>query len=462
MHQYNTTYIYFLTLVAAFGGLLFGYDTGVIAGAVFAVQQEFGVAQTEATTVMEVFKSGWIVSCALIGAIIGVVSVGSLSDRFGRKRVMLVAAALLAISAIATYFPRNLTEFVIARILGGVGVGIASMLSPMYIAEIAPPHIRGRLVAINQLALISGMFATSVVNFTLQQQLGSAEAAWRWMFGAEAVPAIMFCILLLFIPESPRWLLQRKRTDRGRSILEKIGGVSYADKTIDEIHRAPSGTDTPKLSEFFAHPGLRMALIVGVVIAAVLQFAGINTVMYYTVSILQSGGASETEAFMKTMILNGVNLFCSVMAVLFIDKIGRKPLLLFAFGGMGLCLVGLGFAAGGEGNQQLSFILLLCYVACFMFGLGPGFWALVSEIYPTRFRGRALSLVTLSTWFSVFIISQTYPLLEKAVGTSWTYWIYGILAFVGFFFVLRFVFETKGKTLEEIEQMWLRGSSRKE
>lgn len=447
-------YVYFLTAIAALGGLLFGYDTAVIAGAIGAVNKTFQLGAAEGTW-YAVFWEGWAVGSAIIGCVIGVFFAGTLSDRYGRRNGLIAAALLLLISAVATALPRTFTEFILARMIGGVGVGIASMLSPVYIAEISPPAIRGRLVAINQLAIITGMLVTSSVNFLLQQSLGSAEAAWRWMFASEAIPATAFLLALFLVPESPRWLIQKGKLDLALSILTRIGGRQHASEEMAEIKDAVSHEPT-RFRDLF-RPGMQKALLIGIVLAIFTQITGINTILYYTTEILKTAGESQTQAFLKTAFLNGINVVFTILAVLTIDRLGRRNILLIAMAGMAVFLGGLGVTFHyPELGTTISFLMLICYVVCFMYGLGPGFWTLVSEIYPTKMRGRCLSVVTVFLWLSTYFVSQTYPLMLKAVGPAFTFWTYGLMSLLGFFFVLAFVPETKGKTLEAIEQQWLK------
>ncbi len=451
--NYNAGYVYFITVVAAFGGLLFGYDTGVISGAQVGFAEEFGIEPGEGQSFFDSIKSGWAVSCAFIGAIIGVFTVGPLADTYGRKNILFIAAALLLVSSVASYFPTNLTELVIARMIGGFGLGIASMLSPMYIAEIAPQNIRGRLVALNQLALIVGMLITGIVNFYFQGAMGSALEGWRSMLGAEAVPSFLFLMLLFFIPESPRWLLSVGRKEQAYTVLAKIGNGRYVEEHLREIEKNKEEEKAQiTRAELLKNPGLKKAVFIGFFLVLVVQFSGINAVMYYTGNILQNLGATEGKAFLQMIIIGGVNVFFSILAVLFIDRIGRKLILLIALGGMTIFLTLLGASASLSGT--FTFVFLIGYVACFMFGLGPGHWALVSEIYPTKLRTLGLGGAALATWGGVFIVSQTFPMLRNAMGEN-VFWLYGAVSLLGFFFVLKFIFETKGKTLEEIEQIWI-------
>ncbi len=438
----NKLYLYTVTVVAAIGGLLFGFDTAVISGAIVFMSKQFA---------MSPLMEGWAVSCALIGCIAGVAFAGTLSDRFGRKKGLILAAALFTISAIGSALPRTMTEFIIARFIGGMGVGIASMLSPVYIAELAPAAIRGRLVAINQLAIIFGMLVTYTVN-TFLVDIGVNN--WRWMFASEGVPSSLFLIFLLFLPESPRFLAKQGKFDASLNILSKVGGKSHAENEMKEIKYALT-QEEGTLAELF-QPGLRRALLIGVVLAIFTQVTGINTILYYMPKIfLMAGFEQESTAFIATIPVALMNVIFSVLAILYIDKLGRKGILTIAVSGMFvfLFLLGLAFLIPGF-PPVLSVIIVLAYQAFFMFGLGPGFWVLVSEIYPTRSRGRAMSIVTVVLWAATFLVSVTFPSLVASLSKTAAFWIYAFMCILAFAFIRKFVPETKGKTLEEIEMFW--------
>lgn len=455
----SRTYVYLVSAVAAIGGLLFGFDTAVISGANVFIQQQFAVTplfQSLAAWLSvekpAALQEGFIVSNLLIGCVVGVSVAGTLSDRFGRRRVLIAAAVLYAMSAVLSALPRTVEELIAARFIGGLGVGIASMLSPMYIAEVAPARIRGRLVTMNQLAIITGILAAYVVDWLL---VDIGPTNWRWMFASEALPAGLFLIALLFVPESPRWLIKEGRTDDASDILTRVGGRTNAQKELLEI-RSAIAEEAGSVRQLF-EPGLRIALVIGVVMAILQQVTGINTILYYAPRIfLNAGYENASSAFLASIIVGATNALCTVIALWLIDKVGRKPLLLVGSAGMGVSFLVLGLAFRGDApSGPWILIPILSYVACFAVGLGPVVWVLLSEIFPTRIRGRAMSLATICLWIACFGVSQTFPVLveNKHIGPSGTFWMYAIMCAVTFVFVWRVVFETKGKTLEQIERL---------
>ncbi len=444
----SVTYVVLLAMVAALGGLLFGYDTAVISGAIGFLQTRF-----ELNAVMK----GWAASCALIGCIGGACFAGTLSDRLGRKRVLLATAVLFAISAIGSALPRNLAELVIARILGGIGVGMASMLSPLYIAEVSPARIRGRLVSLNQFAIIFGMLVVYFVNArvaAIGDEAWNVAVGWRWMFGSETLPAALFLVLLFFVPESPRWLIKQGRADQALAILARVGGRRHAQREVAEI-KDTVAHEGGSLSQLFL-PGMRIALLIGVALAILQQVTGINVVLYYAPEIFKSTGLAATDAINDTVIVGAVNLAFTLVAIWVVDQLGRKPLLLIASAGMGISL----FLLGGafilkkfEGPWVL--ILVLVYVASFAVAMGPVVWVVMSEIFPTRIRGRAMSIATVCLWIACYGVSQLFPLmLERLEG--YAFFVYASMCVVSFAFVLGCLPETKGRSLEEIEKSWLR------
>jgi len=444
----SVAYLVLLTLVAALGGLLFGYDTAVISGAIGFLEKRFD---------LDAVSKGWAASCVLVGCIVGAAAAGALSDRFGRKKILLLAALLFAVSALTAAIPRTLAVFVVARFLGGVGVGMASMLSPMYISEVAPARARGALVSVNQLAIIFGMLVVYFVNAWIAG-LGDTDwnvrVGWRWMFASGLLPAVLFLVLLCFVPESPRWLVEHGREDLGRSILGRIGGAEHAEREIADIRDVMRSE--PADWAMLLSPGILRALIIGVVLAVLQQVTGINTVLYYAPEIFKQAGATTTRALNDTVIVGLVNLAFTVVAIGVVDSLGRKPLLLIASAGMGVSLTVLGaaFARGWSGAWVL--VPVLTYVASFALAMGPVVWVVLAEIFPTRIRGRAMSLATLCLWIACFTVSQTFPwMLENLVGR--VFFLYALLCAVAFVFVLICVPETRGKSLEQIERDWLGG-----
>lgn len=446
----STAYVVLLTLVAALGGLLFGYDTGVISGAIGFLTTRFD---------LNADLEGWAVSSALVGCIIGACFAGVLSDAIGRKRVLLLSAVLFTVSAIGSAIPRNLTEFALARIIGGVGVGAASMLSPLYIAEIAPARIRGRLVSMNQFAIISGFLVVYFVNAlvawtgdSLGGEAWNVAYGWRWMFGSETLPAAVFMVLLFVVPESPRWLVKQGRAPEALAVLTRAGGAAQAQREMAEIETAIA-QEEPSLRQLLRWE-VRIALTLGVVLAVLQQVTGINTVLYYAPEIFKSAGLGATAAIAQTVIVGVVNLTFTVVAILVVDRVGRKPLLLAASAGMGISLFMLGRAfvlQHFEGPWVLLFVLT--YVASFAVAMGPVVWVVLSEMFPTRIRGTAMSIATVSLWIACFLVSQTFPrMLEQLQGRA--FFVYGVMCAISFAFVAVCLFETKGKTLEQIEKWW--------
>ena len=443
----NMQYLILLAVAASLGGLLFGYDTAVIAGAIGFLAEKF-----ELTAAMK----GWTASSAIIGCIFGAMFAGVISDRFGRKRVLIVTAILFAISAIGSAIPQSLVELIGARFIGGLGVGAASMLAPLYISEISPAHVRGRLVTLYQLAIVVGIQVIYFVNLLISgsgDETWNIDLGWRYMFGSEIIPAILFLILLLKVPESPRWLAKQGRDDDALDTLTRINGSKRANEILDEIKESFKD-DTGTLAELFK-PGLRTAMVIGIMLALFSQITGINAIIYYAPEIFKGAGFATESAMMQTVIIGLVNLIFTFVALWLIDKLGRKKLLLFGISGMFLCLLGLGtvfYLDMASGPFVLIFIL--GYVASFASAMGPIPWVMISEIFPTRKRGLAISIAVLVLWFAVYLVTQLFPIMTEQFGEATTFWIFMINCIVIFLFVLFKVPETKGKTLEEIEQSW--------
>jgi sugar porter (SP) family MFS transporter len=440
-------YIVVITLVATLGGLLFGYDTAVIAGAIGFLEVHFE---------LDKIMMGWAGSSALVGCIIGAACAGMLSDRFGRRSVMMLAGLLFFISAIGSAIPRNLTEFIIARIIGGIGVGAASMLSPLYIAEIAPANIRGRLVSLNQFAIIFGMLVVYFVNAKIAHSGNDAwniARGWRWMFGSEAIPAALFFGLLFLVPESPRWLFKQNRGEKARQVLSRIMPSEKIESSVAEIKQTLA-QETGSIIQIF-HPGMRIALLIGVGLAILQQITGINVVLYYAPEIFKSTGLSATEAIDSAVIIPGIMLLFTIVAIWIVDRVGRKPLLLIASAGMALSLGLLGAAFFLEKFEgRLVLFCVLGYVAFFSVAMGPVVWVVLAELFPTRIRGRAMSIATFFLWFSNYLVSQFFPyMLETMKGN--VFFFYAFMCVIAVIFIWLLIPETKEKSLEEIEQYWL-------
>ncbi len=436
-----------ITLIGALGGLLFGYDTAVISGAIGFMETKFSLSAD---------MKGWAVSCAIVGCIIGVAIAGYVADKIGRKKTLIITAFLFAISAIGCALSETFTQLVIARMIGGVGVGAASMLSPLYISEIAPAHKRGMLVSLYQLAIVVGINIVFFFNYIVAGLYGeqwNVEMGWRYMLGSETIPALLFLIALFFVPESPRWLSKEGRDAEALAILRKINSDETAKKVHNEIKLA-LGHEKGNLKELFA-PGLRIAMTIGIVLALFSQITGINAIMYYAPEILKGGGFGVDSALMQTVIIGLINTIFTFVAIKYIDKLGRRTLLLWGVSGMTLCLLGIGalFYLGMTTGPWVL-ILILGFVGCFATSLGPIPWVLISEIFPTKTRGIAMSLSIMVLWVGVWFISQFTPVLLEKIGGAFTFWLFMVNAIILLVFTYKMIPETKGKTLEEIELSW--------
>jgi sugar porter (SP) family MFS transporter len=440
----TSIYVYLIAAVAAMGGLLFGFDTAVINGAIVFLRQEFHLTE---------FQTEMAAGSLLLGCVFGALAGGTLSDRLGRKRLLIASAALFLVSAIGAAIPRNLTQFVVARLVGGLAIGVASAMSPLYIAELAPAHIRGRLVTLNQLAIVIGILVSFFVNWSLAS-LGSSS--WRWMFAVAGVPSLVFLITLLLVPESPRWLVQRERIAEALGVLERVAGPAQAAEQMKVIRHSIAQEQAGSLASLI-QPPLRRPLMIAVALAVFSQITGINTILYYGSLIFseQVKTQSTSSALWANVVIGAINLAGTVVAILLIDRAGRRPLLLTAVGGMGAALFALGIAFRIQPPPAVLILaLILTYVACFAVGLGPGSWLVMSELFPTHVRGRAMSIATISLWLACLAITLTFLSMVSWLGAAGAFWTYATLCAAAFFFIWRAVPETKGRTLEEIQQSW--------
>lgn len=443
----NMSYVYKVSIVVAVGGLLFGYDTAVIAGAIGFIQTKFDLTP---------MYTGWAASSAIWGCVVGAATAGYFSDRYGRKKVLIVTAVLFAISAIGSAIPNSLTQFVIARFIGGLGVGAASMLAPMYISEIAPAEKRGMLVTLYQLAIVIGINVIYIVNYLISgsgSEEWNVEMGWRIMLASEGIPAVLFFILLFFVPESPRWLTSKSQTTEALSILEKVNGKAKAEQVLGEIEETLQ-EEKGTIAELFA-PGLRMAMIVGVMLALFSQITGINAIIYYAPEIFKKVGFGTDSAMLQTVIIGVTNVIFTFVAIKFIDRAGRRTLLLWGVSGMIICLAGIGTLFYFESNSGPWLLLfILGFMASFASSLGPIPWVLISEIFPTKTRGIAMSFVIFVLWIGVVLITQFTPVLLAEIGGAFTFWVFSFNAVILLIFTYKLIPETKGKTLEEIEKSW--------
>lgn len=447
--QVSMKFVTLVSIVSALGGLLFGFDTAVVSGAVGFMEDRFDLSKLQV---------GWAVSSLIIGCIVGAAMSGILGDRFGRKKVLIAAATLFIFSSIGSAVPDTFSAFIIARIIGGIGIGITSTLCPLYNAEIAPAKYRGRLVALNQLAIVTGIFLTYFVNLWISgsgDEAWGIASAWRWMFGVGAIPGLLFLILLFFVPESPRWLIKQGRAAAALPILLRIHGEELAKKEVIDIKHSFE-QESGSIRQLFS-PGLRIALIVGVGLAVLQQVTGINAVMYYAPEIFKATGAGTNASLIQTILVGFINLLFTLVALWLIDKVGRKALLLVGSASMSICLIVIGIAfQTGHAAGPLVLIFILLYVASFAISLGPVVWVIMSEIFPNRIRGKATAIAAMALWAADYLVSQSFPPMLSSTGPAATFWIYGGMALLAFLFTWRVVPETKGKSLEEIEALWVK------
>jgi SP family arabinose:H+ symporter-like MFS transporter len=436
-------YVVFVTVIAALGGLLFGFDTAIIAGATRFLKGQFALSS---------FGEGLAVSIVLVGCMFGAVIAGTLSDRTGRKRFLLVSAVLFFVSAIGCALPQSLNQFLIFRFIGGLAIGSASIVSPLYISEIAPARIRGALVSINQMAIVTGILMAYFVNWVL---VGAGPSNWRWMFAAGAVPAVVFFVLVLRVPESPRWLLKQGRDAEALDVLSRVNPPEAASAEVLNIKEGLA-LEEGKLAELFK-PGFRTALLVGVVLAVFQQITGINAVIYYSPRFFETAGLARGAAILQSTIVGLVNVVFTIVAIALVDRIGRKPMLIAGCGGMGLSFLLLGAAFKFQlfsGGLVLVFTLL--YVAFFAMTMGPIVWVVIAEIFPTRIRGRAMAIATAALWIADFAVSLTFPVIADKLHESFAFWLYAGMCAVNVVFMWRVLPETKGRSLEDIERYWLK------
>jgi MFS transporter, SP family, arabinose:H+ symporter len=437
----NSRYLYFICLIATMGGLMFGFDIAIISGAVPFIQPYFGWNE---------LQLGWGVSSLLVGAIIGAFGSGVLSDKYGRKKVLIVVALFFAVSCTFTSLATSSVVFISARLFGGLAVGAASVLSPMYVAEVAPPKNRGMLVSVYQLAIVLGILCSYTINYGLH----NIENNWRWMFATGIVPSVLFFVGLFFIPESPRWLYKAGRKDESLKVLTSIGGESIAKAEILEIAESLKGdSDSVALSELLK-PSARRVMIVGFVLAMFVQISGINTIVDYAPKILLAAGVEINNALLQTSLVGLINFIFTFVAILFIDKAGRRSLYLIGSMGMVITLIMLAVSFYLKMEGIFTLICILLFIAFFASCIGPVFWTLVSEIFPNRIRGKALAFASFTQWIFNFLVVLLFPHFLASVGGAKTFLFLALMSLLQWLFTYLYVPETKGKSLEEIEQLW--------
>ncbi len=456
--QKNRFYLLFIAITAALGGFLFGYDTAIISGTLSSVKSQFAL-----NAVME----GWFVSSALVGCIGGVAVAGELADRFGRKYSLIASSTLFFISAIGCAFSASHTELIAYRIIGGVAVGMASMLSPLYISEISPAKVRGQMVALYQFAITIGILSAYFVNayvLHLSESLTSLNSGglwhkifvaevWRAMFGTEAIPALLFFAAMFFVPSSPRWLSSKNKNKEAGIVLAKINNAEIAEKELESIQIAITNESEGSWSVLW-QKGLRVAMLAGIGLALLSQFTGINAIIYYGPRIMEEAGMQLSDALGGQVIIGFVNVAATVFAIMKIDQYGRKKLMLGGVTGMFLSLLSVGIIfLLGKAEGTLLLIFILTFIASFAIGYGPVIWVLLSEIYPTKVRGRAMSVAVIALWIGTAAIGQIVPWMLETLSPSGTFFIFAACC-IPVPFLLQTIPETKGMSLEEIEEVW--------
>lgn len=457
--HFNFKYILSISMVSALGGLLFGYDWVVIGGAKPFYERFFEISDLPSL-------QGWAMSSALIGCILGAVAAGKLTEHFGRKKPLALAAFLFIVSAAGTGYFDDFNLFIIARILGGLGIGLASTISPIYIAEVSPSIYRGRLVSLNQLAIVIGILAAQIINYFIAEAVpeGASNAmianswngqmGWRWMFWAELVPATAFFLLVFIIPESPRWLGKNKQWDLSLNVLTDIGGAEYAQEAKAQIIETVGSGDTKRnMKELFTTKNRRL-IGLGIVLAFLQQWCGINVVFNYAEEVFTSAGYGVSDALFNIILTGVVNLVFTLLAMQVIDRWGRRKLWLLGSVGLGVSYVFIGLFYFLNLQGTILLVLVVTAIAIYALTLAPVLWVLLSEIFPNRIRGAAMSIATTALWIACFSITYTFPILNKALGAYGTFWIYSGICVVCFLFVKMKIPETKNKTLEELEAVF--------
>ena len=429
------------SIIAALGGLLFGFDTGVISGAIPFIRTEFELTA---------YQEGFAVSNLMIACTVGALIAGPVADWGGRKKVLILCSLLFLISAIFSAFPRNFTELVIARFVGGLGVGVASVVSPMYITEISPASIRGRLVALNQLAIVFGILFSYLSNWLL---LDTGINNWRFMLAAESVPSLCFLFGLMLIPESPRWLMKVGNEPGALSILNIVSGKNNAVKELEEIKKSLLQKKT-SFKELF-HPSIRKVLIVGVLFSLFAHLTGIDTIIYYGPIIFLESGFQTNDAFLASVLIGVTNLVFTIIGMFMVDRFGRRILLLVGMAGMGVSMAFVGYCMESSIiSAKWTLLWIMIYIASFAMSIGVVIWVYLSEIYPTKVRGQALSVATMVLWMGNVILTQLFPVMME-IFSGGTFYIFSIICLISFIFFITMIKETKGLSLEQIEKIWI-------
>lgn len=453
MSKYNSSYLLFIALVSAMGGLLFGYDWVVIGGAKPFYEVFFNITNSPS-------MQGWVMGSAILGCLLGVMISGSLSDKYGRKPLMIVASLFFTLAAVGTGMVDTIEWFIVWRVVGGVGIGIASNLSPMYIAEIAPADSRGKFVSINQLTVVIGILAAQIVNWLIADPIVESQDilnswngqwGWRYMFWAGAIPSIAFFALILIIPESPRWLASQYKYDKAESIFSKIGGSAFALEQIKQLKSRVSVVNEKVNYKMLFEGKMPKILLLGIVIAAFQQWCGINVIFNYAQEIFSAAGYGVSDILFNIVITGLTNVIFTFVGMYFVDRWGRRTLMLFGSIGLFVIYALLGACYYFEVTGLAVLTLVIAAISCYAMTLAPITWVVLSEIFPTKVRAMAMGVATFALWTACFILTYTFPLLNNSLGSYGTFWLYGIVCLLGYFFLRVYLPETKGKSLEEIE-----------
>ncbi|HVN79780.1 MAG TPA: sugar porter family MFS transporter [Terriglobia bacterium] len=454
--RYNMTYVWLVSMAAALGGLLFGYDWVVIGGAKPFYEKYFQLLNPS--------TQGWAMSCALVGCLVGAILAGGLSDKYGRKRLLLLSGFLFALTSIGTGMASAFTEFVIWRILGGIAIGLASNLSPMYIAEVAPASIRGKLVSINQLTIVIGILAAQFTNWLIARPVPpeatpldilnswNGQSGWRWMFGVTAVPAVFFFLCMFLVPESPRWLAKSGKHEKAKDVLAHIGGEIYARQTLTQIEETLVNEIDRVNFRDLSEPKMVRILLLGVTIAVLQQWCGINVIFNYAEEVFTAAGYKVSDILFNIVITGIVNLAFTFVAIHTVDRLGRRVLMLAGWIGLSMLYVLIGASYFTHTQGVYLLILVVGAIGCYGCTLAPVTWVVLAEIFPNRIRGAAMSISVFALWIGCFALTFTFPILNRVLGPASTFWTYAAICVFGFFFVKLRLPETKGKTLEQIEK----------
>jgi len=454
--DWNRAYIWLISIVAALGGLLFGYDWVVIGGAKPFFELYFHVVSAA--------QSGWANSCALVGCLVGAIVAGALSDKFGRKKLLIASALLFVFSSIGNAIAASFSIFVAWRMLGGVAIGVASSLSPMYIAEVAPARMRGKLVSINQLTVVVGILLAQIVNWYVVRDLPQGasdefirnswygQIGWRWMFAFTALPAAVFFIGMLVVPESPRWLAKNGQSQKAQTILARIGGADYSAGAIEEI-RATLASETGRVDfRGLLQPSMKKVLLLGVGLAVFQQWCGINVIFNYAEEIFRAAGYDISSVLKNIAWTGSINMAFTFVALGTVDRFGRRPMMQFGAASLAIVYAALGLCYHGRLTGLPMLVLVLAAIACYATSLAPMTWVVISEIFPNRIRGAAMAIAVAALWLACFVLTYTFPILNARLGPAGTFWLYSAICVCGFIFIRTNLPETKNKSLEQIEE----------